>query len=200
MRIAISMLFGAAMVLCGFAAEGSRGKVLVSDDFTGPELQQPWKAAKGDWKIANGVLTGAELPADMHAAVIRRPLKFKNAAFEIPFQLNGAKTIHLSINDKAGHLCRVTIDPKGFVLKRDKPNAKSDVKPVVIARHDMTFEKGKWYTLQVELSGTKLTARIGNDHVASGENPDLGGEKLDIGLPVSGQSAAFKYVHGWELN
>jgi hypothetical protein len=200
LRIVMSMLSGAAIVLCGFAAEGNRGKVLVNDDFTGPELQKPWKAMKGEWKISDGVLTGAELAADKHAAVIRRPLKFKNAAFEIPFQLNGAKTIHLSINDKGGHLCRVSIDPKGFVLRRDKPNAKSDVKGELLARHAMTLENGKWYTLQVEISGTKFTARIGNDHVASAEHPDLGGEKIDIGLPVGGQSAAFKYVHGWELN
>ena len=196
----MSMMIGAAIVLCGFAAEGNRGKVLVSDDFSGPELQKPWKALKGAWKISDGVLTGSEIAEDKHAAVIRRPLKFTNAAFEIPFQLNGAKTFHLSINDKGGHLCRVSIDPKGFVLRRDKPNAKSEVKAVVLARHAMAIESGKWYTLQVEISGTKFTARVGDGHVASAEHPDLGGEKLDIGLPVSGQSAAFKYVHAWELN
>ncbi len=200
MRIVISILTGAAIVLCGFAAEGHRGKVLVSDDFTGPELQKPWKSLKGEWKISNGVLTGAELAADKHAAVIRRPVKFTNAAFEIPFQLNGAKTIHLSINDKVGHLCRVSIDPKGFVLRRDQPNAKSEVKAAVLGRHNMTIESGKWYTLKVELSGTKFTASIGDGHVVNAEHPDLGGEKIDIGLPVGGQSASFKYVHAWELN
>ena len=194
------MLTGAALVLCGFAAESNRGKALMSDDFTGPELQKPWKVQKGAWKIADGVLTASEIAEDKHAAVIRRPLKFKNAAFEIPFQLNGAKLIHLSINDKGGHLCRVSINPKGFVIQRDKPNAKSETKAAVLARHPMTLEAGKWYTLQVELSGTKITARIGNDHEASGDHPDLGGEKLDIGLPVGGQSASFKYVHAWEIN
>ncbi len=194
------MLLGAALVLCGFAAEGSRGKALMSDDFNGSELPKPWKALKGTWKIVDGALTGTEVADDKHAAVIRRPLKFKNAAFEIPFQLNGAKTIHLSINDKAGHLCRVSIDQKGFVLRRDKPNAKSEVKPATIAKHAMTFEAGKWYTLKVELNGTRFSASIGADHEASGDHPDLGGEKLDIGLPVAGQSASFKYVHAWELN
>ena len=85
---------GAAIVLCGFAAEGNRGKVLVSDDFTGPELQKPWKVMKGGWKISDGVLTGAEIAEDKHAAVIRRPLKVKKDGVEIPFQLNGAQTVH----------------------------------------------------------------------------------------------------------
>jgi len=194
------MLAGAALVLTAYAAEANRGKALLTGDFTGTEIQKPWHAVKGTWKIVDGALVGTEVPEDKHAAAIRRPFKFRNAAFEIPFQMNGAKAIHLSINDKAGHLCRVSIDPKGFVLRRDKPNANSEVKAAVLARHAMTIESGKWYTLQVELSGTKFTARIGNDHEASAEHPDLGGEKLDIGLPVAGQSAAFKYVHAWELN
>ena len=118
------MFIGAALVLCGFAAEGKHGKVLMGDDFTGPELQKPWKSAKCTWKIVDGALTGAELAEDKHAAVTRSPLKFTNAAIEIPFQMNGAKMFYLGINDKAGHLCRVSINHEGFVLRRDKSNAK----------------------------------------------------------------------------
>ncbi|MBI3875993.1 MAG: hypothetical protein HY300_08560, partial [Verrucomicrobia bacterium] len=38
-----------------------RGKLLLSDDFTGSVLASEWRAAKGKWEVAEGIARGAEL-------------------------------------------------------------------------------------------------------------------------------------------
>lgn len=198
MRSLKIVLLLSAPLMAAEIQPAKRGAVLLEDDFQGPAIHAAWKQAKGKWQIVNGALKGVEVASDKHAAVVRRPVAYRDAVIEFAFKFDGARMTHLSLNSSKGHVCRVTIDPKGFVLKKDKTNAKSDDKPAVLARRDVKFEQGKWYTMVVEVRGKQLSARVGADS-ATGEHEGIDVDKADIGFPVAGDSASLDYVKVWAI-
>src|SRR5260370_6539440 len=96
---------------------------------------------------------------DKHAAVRRHPLAYHDAIFEFAFRFDGAKTVHLSINNKDGHVCRLIISPKGMILQTDKP-AKLEVKPERLASLDTPIAPGEWHKVVVEVRGKRMTAQL----------------------------------------
>jgi hypothetical protein len=179
----------------GLAAESTR--LLLAEDFAAPALDAKWKQAKGKWSVSGGVLQGSELEADKHAAVVRHPLAFRDATFEFSFKLDGAKGLHLSINDDQGHICRVILRPDSITLQKDKAKAKDAPKAEVLARKDAAIEPGKWHSLRVELVGSKLTATLDGTLALSGEHAEINVEKADFGFPVQGASASISKLRVW---
>src|SRR3954453_2910422 len=62
-----------------------RGKLLFGDDLTQPPAKD-WKASKGKWDIADGVLCGAEVKSEAHAAALRHNLTFRDAVIQVAFR------------------------------------------------------------------------------------------------------------------
>lgn len=179
-------------------ALSDRGKLLFSDDFNGSSLASPWNGAKGQWEVANGALKGSEIPTDKHAAVRRHPLQYHDAIFEFSFRFDGAKAVHLSLNNKDGHVCRLIMTPKGMLLQTDKP-AKLDVKPEKLATLDTPIAPGEWHKVLVEVHGKRMTAQLDGKQTIAGESPRVDVEKGDFGFPVQGVSASFDYVKVYDV-
>jgi hypothetical protein len=203
MRVILGLVLAAALVTVVGAADADakllmteRGKVLFTDDLN-QALGEKWKTAKGDWKIADGVLRGVERKDDMHNAAARHPVEFQDGIVQVSFRLDGAKVVHLSINDAKGHLGRVTIDEKGFSLRKDKHDKNATDAGMLIERRDLAIEKGKWYVLSLEMCGDEWVARVGNE-TALGSNPQFKGPKAVVGLIVTGDGASFKDLRVWE--
>ncbi|MDX1984822.1 MAG: family 16 glycoside hydrolase [Bryobacteraceae bacterium] len=175
-----------------------RGALLLEDDFSAASIHPAWRQAKGQWQIVNGALKGVEIASDKHAAVVRRPVAYHDAVIEFSFRLDGARLMHLSLNSSKGHACRVTVDPKGFTLRKDKTNAKSTDKAELLARREMKFEPGKWYTMTVEVRGQRMSARV-NGQSAEGAHEGIDVDKADIGFPVAGDSASIDNVKVWAI-
>src|SRR4051812_21921939 len=120
MKLLLPVLLLVPLVFAGAADSQSktllaeRGKLLFSDDLNKAPDGKEWRAAKGKWEVADGVLRGAELPADNHGAVSRHTLQFKDAVLQYDVKLDGAKGTTLSINDAKEHVCRVLLAPTGF--------------------------------------------------------------------------------------
>ena len=184
--------------MTALAADAGKGKALVTEDFTGDQLAPGWVKAKGDWKIENGAIQGMELPADKHAAVLTRAMKYKDVVIELRFKMDGAKSFAVSANVPGGHLCRLTVLPTGFMLMKDANAKVPGDKPQVLGKHMMKIEPGKWYDARIELVGPRFSAKIGDSPVITGEHPGIDKEKATLALPVAGCSASFKYVHIWE--
>ena len=177
-----------------------RGDLLLSEDFSQPTLDAAWTVPKGKWEIVEGGLKGIELEQDHHAAVVRRSIDFESAIFQFSFRFDGGKAAHLSINGKQGHICRVTITPSGFSLRKDKPNKRSDEKPALLAQVPCSFKKGQWYTMLVELQGNAMLARIDDRTFAFGEASGLDPVRTNFGFPVSGDSVCFDDVKIWNAS
>lgn len=195
-----AMLLLAALSIAATSepALSDRGKLLFSDDFNGAALGAGWAGKPGLWEVANGVANGSERAEDKHAAVRRHPLEYHDAIFEFAFRFDGAKLVHLSLNNKDGHVCRLIINPKGIVLQTDKP-AKLDVKPERLASLDTPIAPGEWHKVVVEVRGKRMTAQLDGKQTIAGESPRVDVDKADFGFPVSGVSASFDYVRVYEV-
>src|SRR5262249_23703224 len=146
-----------------------------------------------------GAVKVSERAEDKHAAVRRHPLRYRDAQFEFEFQLNGAKTIALSLNNKEGHVCRLIVTPKSMMLQADKPNAKSDLKPERLASLAVSVEAGKWHKVVVEVRGSRMTAQLDGKQTLEGENSRIDVDKVDFGIPVGGVSALVRGVKVYEV-
>jgi hypothetical protein len=199
-------LLPAAAVLAVFAtaappdpAFSERGKLLFSDDFSAATMKPGWVGQPGKWEIVNGAAMISERTEDKHAAVRRHPLQYHDAIFEFSFQFNGAKMLALSINNKGGHVCRLQISPTGMVLQTDKPNAKSDLKPVRLAAVQFPVEPGKWHKVVVEVRGKRMTAQMDGKQTLTGENALVDVDKTDFGFPIGGVSALLDNVRVFDV-
>lgn len=175
-----------------------RGKQLLADDFSSPTLDSKWKVAKGKWEVVDGALKGVEVAADMHAAAIRTDLKHTNAIYQFDFRFDGGKTAHLSINGGKGHICRVTITPEGFQVRKDGTKESAEDKAVLLDSCKMSFEKGKWYTMLVEVQGKEILARVDDKHFAFGQDAKVESAKTNFGFPAAGDATCFDNVKVWE--
>ena len=170
------------------------GKEIVVDSFSSANLDPAWKVAKGKWEIKDGALTGSELTEDKHNAVIRRQLGIHNGKISLSIRLDGAKSAHVNINQKGGHLFRLILTPTGVTLQKDKPNANSAEKGEVLAKSATAMAAGVWHTVEIEMNGSKVKALIDGKLKLEGDNAKLDVEKVDFGFPVSGVSASYDNV------
>lgn len=168
------------------------GKVLLDDPLNAP-LATEWKAAKGKWEAVDGAVRGAELPADMHGAVARRPVPMTDAVIAFSFKLDGAKVISLSLNGTKGHVGRVRITPAGVTVQKDDQDGKNGPdKGAMLDTAKVTIKPGEWHALVVELRGPDILATLDGKHTAFGTHEALDKPKANLGLTVAGTSASFK--------
>jgi hypothetical protein len=187
------LMMVSALAVCAFASE--RGALIYSEDFSGSSMPAGWNGKPGKWEMADGAVKVSEVPEDKHAAVRRHPLaQYHDAMFEFQFELDGARMIALSLNNKGGHVCRAQVTPNGVILQVDQPNANSELKALRLAASTARIEPGKWHKLVVEVRGPKMTAQVDDMPPVTGENPRVDVDKTDLGIPVAGVSAKVKNV------
>lgn len=181
-------------------ALGATGDVVLKDAFAGEELGKRWKVNKGTFKIVDGVVSGSELPADKHAAVLTCTVPNRNSAIQFSFKLGDAKAFHLSFNKKRGHLFRVMITPKNIVLRTDKPGKRSKIKPVVLARASKPLSTKEWHTMLVEVRGTKVAVQLDNGVTLKGSHPSLDVDKPNYRFIVRGKTLSLDDLTIWKAN
>ena len=185
---------GLPLALCGLHAEDSAllaipGKVLYES-----KLDQapgaPWKAAKGKWELANGVLRGSELEADQHGAVTRLPDKLQDFVIDYEVRLDGARVTTLSINGAKDHMARIVITPKSVTVQRDDNDHEGPDKAIVFARFAADLGDG-WHKVRLEMVGDKMLGKV-DDLVAWGASDLFKSPKMSPGFTVGGASAEFR--------
>jgi hypothetical protein len=208
-RVLVLALLAAAAVGLASAAEPAAqappqtvmvttGK-LILDDPLGSAPAKEWKVGKGKWEASEAAVRGAELKADMHGAVMRRNVAFKDAVVAFSFKLDGAKQISLSLNAAKGHVSRVRVTPKGlFVQKDDQDGKNGPDKAEVLGTVAVDVAPGQWHTLVAEFRGPDILATLDGKRTAYGSNDAVAKEKANIGLTVAGESASFKGLKVWE--
>lgn len=175
------------------------GKLLLDDPLSAAPAKE-WKVGKGKWEAADGAVRGAELKADMHGAVMRRNVSFKDAVVAFSFKLDGTKQISLSLNAAKGHVSRVRVTPKGlFVQKDDQDGKNGPDTAAVLGTVAVDVAPGRWHALVAEFRGPDILATLDGEHTAYGSNDAIAKEKANIGLTVAGESASFKGLKVWEV-
>ncbi len=157
-----------------------------------------WATPKGEWKVSEGVLTGAELEKDHHGAVVRTNLELPDTfVLSFDFKFDGAKTLHCSFNGK-GHICRVTLTPKGFSMKGEVDKKDANDKAANIAQVKQDYEVGKWYSMIVEVRGEHFLARTDEKHAGYGAHAKVARAKNNFGFPIGGVSGSVRNVRVWK--
>lgn len=188
------LLLGGGAIAAEKPLLGVPGELVYENAFSG--LPEAWKAAKGDWKSADGVLSGAEKPEDHHGAVIRMNQKLTDFIIEYQVRFDGAKGTSLSINDAKGHLARVSVTPAGMRVTKDDHDHDGPDKAVVLGALQAGVKPGVWHTVRMEIVGNELLGRV-DEVIACGTHEQLAAEKSNVGLTVAGQSASFRNLKIW---
>ncbi len=173
-----------------------RGRLLFSDDFRGP-LSPAWPRGIGDWRIVDGVLRGAQNPADGHRAVIKHDLAYRDAVVQVAFKFEGASLTGVELNEYrgggAGDVCRIEVTPTQLSARADTGRSR------YLSRKNVSLTPGKWYRLLVELRGPELLGQIDDQVVAFGEDAGNDRPKNVLGFgPVEGAEAHFDDFSVWE--
>lgn len=184
-----------------------RGKMLFSEDFAKPIQKAKmekgkaptagWRVAKGKWENVDGALKGTEIKADMHGAVARYPLEFKDVIIQYDVRVDGCKMTTLSINDAKEHVCRVLINKDGFTAQKDDHDHAGPDKAVKFGTAKMDIKPGEWKTVVMEIKGKEMVAHIDGKAVA-GADDMIDVSKANFGFTVSGESASFRNLKVWE--
>lgn len=153
----------------------------------------PWKAAKGQWELKDGVLRGSELAADKHGAVTRLPNKLKDFILEYEFKFEGARTTSLSINAVKDHMARISITPKSVTVQRDDNDHAGPDKAVIFARFPAELAPGTWHKVRLEMVGDTLLGQV-DDLTAWGRSDLFKADKTNPGFTVGGQSVDFRHL------
>jgi hypothetical protein len=174
-----------------------RGKLLFSDDLKTLDAKS-WHIAKGNWTAADGAVTGKEVPSDNHPGVMRHPIQFKDAVIQYDVRVDGAKMTTFSINDAKEHLARVLINPAGFSAQKDDHDHEGPDKAQLFGRKPLAFKPGEWHTVVIEIVGDTMATTVDKANTITGSNELIGTEKANVGLTVSGESAAYRNLRVWE--
>ena len=201
MKTSLAIL--AAITTAAFAADPALpqtkiaqiDKLVPANPIEGSALSSNWKAAKGKWEVADGILRGAEIPADKHGAVFRTAQKLQDIVIAYEVKLDGAKMTSLSINGPKDHLARIMISPNKFTVQRDDQDHDGPDKAVVFLTKPVELAPGTWHTVVLEMVGDKMVGTLDGKITGEGSDPTFAANaKSNPGFTVAGESASFRNV------
>ncbi len=166
-------------------------KLIASPDFISP-LPAEWKIAKGTWDVKDGVMTGTELPAEKHAAVLWHQVALQTGAVECEFMLDGSKTLILGC-DGDKHVGRIMISPQALQVRDDSTEVKGKTPSTLLATAKLDLKQGTWHKLRYEWSGERMAAKL-DDVSVEGSNANLAKKKIRWWFAVGGASVKIRNV------
>ena len=175
------------------------GTATVDESFAASELGKLWTVAKGNWKVRDGVLVGSEKKEDSHAAVLTLSQKNHDSIIRFSFKFDGTDNLSLSYNHAGGHLFRVNIAKDGVTVMKDGDKKDTSIKAAQMGKAEAKFEQGKWYTMLVEVQGTKVSVQTDNGVKISAAHDALNVDKTGYRFVVRGASVALADVKAWDI-
>ena len=160
-------------------------------------MEGSWRTSPGKWEFSESGLTGVELAADDHAAVMKQAMPLKDVIIEFDVLLGNTTSAMFGIDDDKDHMCRVTLTSNSFQARKDDNDHEGPdlSKPFNTVSEEL--ETDEWHTVRIELLGEEMVAQTG-EHISLGSDPLLAKEKAKWGFIVSGDTAGFRNLTIWE--
>ena len=175
------------------------GSPVIQESFDKP-LRIPMVPVKGQWKVVDGVLTGKELAADQHAAVLNYQKRNRNSVVRFSFQVdNKTSGFNFSLNHARGHLFRVVVTPQVLSVRLDKDKKDPKSKPLALGNAKASFKKGQWYTMQVEMVGDKVVVQTDNGATVKAAHEKLDTDKPNYRFVMRAESLSIDDLTIWDL-
>jgi hypothetical protein len=225
MRHLTLLLLSACVASFSFAADppapAAKGALVFSDDFNRAELGDAWRITTPVFEISDGMLKATQTKP--HSAVGMVKVGHKDLVIEFKFKLGGSSGINAVCNDRdykeghAGHLCRVSLQPRQIFLADDKerlrheieemkkdPSKKDEVAKLTAGRSigfPMKLDSEKWYSLHIEIVGDELRVNLDDKSVGMLKSSGIAHPvKSDFYLAVTGKDALFDYLRIWSAD
>jgi len=175
------------------------GDLVFADDFESAELSKTWAQIRGEWNVVEGEVVGKEVKSDKHAAVFHCLKKNRNSIVRFSFKLDGAEGFHFSLNHAKGHLFRVLVSGDSLLVRTDVDKKDKSIKSEVVAKAVGKFEQDKWYTMQIEMVGDKVSVVTDNGLKVTGQNSRLDTDKPNYRFILKGESLVLDDVKIWAV-
>jgi hypothetical protein len=147
------------------------------------------------WEAHDGILVRNDLPGENKRIFIKKP-EYKDVVIRYDFQFRGAEEIRLVTGGGGHYNFGVHIRRNRFRVKT--PGDKSvPYFPAILGECPFQFEKGKWYTMQVEVVGDEILARLDTKHFVVGKHPMLNRKREYFAFQVDQSGAVFDNVGIW---
>ena len=174
-----------------------KGDLLWHETFTGTAWPKDWHKGQGDWKLEDGQLRGAEVPADKHHAYASRKIADTNVVIQFTFKLDGAGWCGGFFDGKE-HVAALSLGADTFRIRRMSgigPTSKS----TEIDSNKLKLNDGAWHTAVWEIYGDEMVATIDDNAMALAKAEGLSMERQHLELNTAGGGAAlFKDVKVWK--
>jgi hypothetical protein len=160
---------------------------LLKDDFSDPNLKAR-RALRGDWKFADGAATCTQDDAlykkhQDHGPILFYDLAHTDATVRFSFKADGAKTLVFTANGQNGHVFRFVMSATGTSIRAFPPDGKA--KSIALATEKLPLKSGQWTPVEVKLSGTKATVKIGDAPAKTYEHASLARPKTNLSVGFS---------------
>jgi len=170
------------------------GKILLEQQFDQPALPSDWKVAKGNWTIVDGAINGDEKPEDMHGGVLSAKLELPaTLVVTASLRFEGSPATSMVFNG-AGHICRISVNPKGFSVTGDADKNDANDKSVSIGKVEQAFTAGQWYQFTIEITGEEILVYTDDKHVVYGKHAKIARKKTAFALTVAKTSIRFGHI------
>ncbi len=158
------------------------------DDFTNPRLEQR-RAARGDWKIADGIARCTQddelyKKNKDHGPILFYDVPTQDSVVHFAFRPQGCKNIVFTLNGESNHVFRLLIGDKGATVRAFPAGGKEHVAKT-LAQDGPKLVQGEWTEVTVEIRGPKATVKIGKDYTKTVEDPAIAQVKTNIRLGFS---------------
>lgn len=204
----------------------TRGKLLVSEDFTKPLAPftgkpvgfasgfsgwryngGPQSGKSGRWEIINGTFKGIENPGANHPATASYGLQFKNAIIQCEVRLNDVpaegrlyRSLFVKATDAKDYVISLSVGLGGLFLT---PYDAERINPATKQREKGPLSKAlkniklnEWHTVVLEIQGHEVVGTL-DDMSATVSNPLIGTDKHSI-MIGAGTEASFRNFRVWE--
>ena len=204
----------------------TRGKLLVSEDFTpplAPVTGKPvgfasgftgWRynagpvgGKSGQWKLADGCFTGMESPGANHPATASFGFQFTDAIIQCEVRLNDVpdegrkyRSLFVKATDAKDYVISLSIGPGGLFLT---PYDADRINPATKQREKGTTSRvpaqvklNEWHTVVLEIKGNEVVGTLDGKSTIL-SNPLISVAKHSIMLGA-GTEASFRHLRVWE--
>ncbi len=133
--------------------DAGEGRLVFQDDFSSGIIRPVWTPNIGTWMIVNGVLQGAEDPADMHHASCGREMPLQRVILDFSFQFDTTSQIGIGINHHGPdtHLAHIAFLATGSLSLSKQTGWGPTTTNTRVDTGRFTFVRGQWYRGRVRL-------------------------------------------------
>jgi hypothetical protein len=171
---------------------GVKGEELLHDEFSSAKLDPGWHVVKGSWEVKDGTLFGGQIPAENHAAVLRRELPLHDFIAEFQFKFDSGKAVKLVLNKDTVHIATVSFWPADLTIDK-QPEKNSGKQLRRLDAQKVSLSTNEWHTASVEVIGNTMVAVVDHRLCVLGSDEGLDIDKTDFDFAANG-SATLKSV------